>query len=82
MVIPRINIKRLTRMLCYSSHKIATSNKNKPHNKKEKKKRKENEVNKNDKYISQPDLNQGCPDWKASVLTTTLTVFAGRDNYI
>ena len=28
-----------------------------------------------------PDLNQGCPDWKAGVLTTTLTVLAGRDNY-
>ena len=27
------------------------------------------------------DLNQGCPDWKAGVLTTTLTVLAGRDNY-
>ena len=38
-------------------------------------------VNKNDKYIPQPDLNQGCPDWKAGVLTTTLTVLAGRDNY-
>ena len=32
-----------------------------------------NEVNKNDKY-PQPDLNQGCPDWKAGVLTTTQTV--------
>ena len=30
----------------------------------------------------QPDLNQGCPDWKAGVLTTTLTVLADRDNYI
>ena len=29
----------------------------------------------------QQDLNQGCPDWKAGVLTTTLTVLAGRDNY-
>ena len=28
----------------------------------------------------QPDLNQRCPDWKAGVLTTTLTVLAGRDN--
>ena len=28
-----------------------------------------------------PDLKQGCPDWKASLLTTTLTVLAGRDNY-
>ena len=28
-----------------------------------------------------PDLNQGCPDWKADVLTTTLMVLAGRDNY-
>ena len=27
------------------------------------------------------DLNQGCPDWKAGVLTNTLTVLAGRDNY-
>ena len=45
-----------------------------------KKKKKKNEVNKNDKYIPQPDLNKGCPDWKAGVLTTTLTVLAGRDN--
>ena len=29
----------------------------------------------------QTDLNQGCPDWKAGVLTTTLTVLAGRDIY-
>ena len=29
----------------------------------------------------QPDLNQRCPDWMAGVLTTTLTVLAGRDNY-
>ena len=28
-----------------------------------------------------PDLNQGCPDWKAGVFTTTLTVLADRDNY-
>ena len=28
MVIPRINIKRLTRMFCYSSQEIATTNKN------------------------------------------------------
>ena len=30
----------------------------------------------------QPDLKQECPDWKAGILTTTLTVLAGRDNYI
>ena len=42
MVIPRINIKRLTRMFCCSSHKNATSNKIKSNNKNEKK----NEVNK------------------------------------
>ena len=30
----------------------------------------------------QPDLHQGCPDWKAGVLTTTLTVLADRNNYI
>ena len=29
----------------------------------------------------QPDLNQECPDWKAGILTTTLTALAGRDNY-
>ena len=29
----------------------------------------------------QPDLNQGRPDWKAGILTATLTVLAGRDNY-
>ena len=29
----------------------------------------------------QPDLNQGCLDWKAGVLTTILTVLADRDNY-
>ena len=28
MVIPRINIKRLSRMLCYSSYKNANSNEN------------------------------------------------------
>ena len=27
----------------------------------------------------QPDLNQGCLDWKAGVLTTTPTVLADRD---
>ena len=31
--------------------------------------------------FSLPDLNQGCPDWKAGVLTTTLRVLAGRKNY-
>ena len=29
----------------------------------------------------QPDLNQGCPVWKAGVLTIKLTVLAGRVNY-
>ena len=29
----------------------------------------------------QPDLNQGCPDWKAGILTNALTVLAGGDNY-
>ena len=29
----------------------------------------------------QPDLNQGCPDWKAGILTTRLTVLAGRNIY-
>ena len=29
----------------------------------------------------QPDLSQGCPDWKAGVLTTTLTILACRDNH-
>ena len=27
-------------------------------------------------------MNQGCPDRKADVLTTTLMVLADRDNYI
>ena len=45
------------------------------------KKKKKNEVNKTINTYSQPDLNQGCPDWKACVLTTTLTVLAGRDKY-
>ena len=50
--------------------------------KKKKKKKKKMKSNKNDKQIPQPDLNQGCPDRKAGVLTTTLTVLADRDYYI
>ena len=49
-----------------------------------KKKRKKKKKKKRKKMIikfSLPDLNQGCPDWKAGVLTTTLTVLAGRENY-
>ena len=37
MVIPRINIKRLTRMLCYCSYKNSNSKKIKSNNKNEKK---------------------------------------------
>ena len=46
MVIPRINIKRLIRMLYYSIYNNANSNKNLINNKKAKKKKKKNEVNK------------------------------------
>ena len=75
MAIPRIYIKILTRMFWYASYKISTSNK-KSHKKKMKSTKTIN------KY-PQPDLNQGCPDWKAGVLTTTLTVLADNwDNYI
>ena len=49
-----------------------------------KKKKKDNEItlDRFDSFlISDFILNQGCPDWKAGVLTTTLTVLSGRDNY-
>ena len=36
----------------------------------------------NEYMYPQPDLNQGCPDWKVGVLITTLTVLADKDNYI
>ena len=28
-----------------------------------------------------PGLSQGCPDWKAGILSTTLMILAGIDNY-
>ena len=40
------------------------------------KKKKEMKSTKTINKYPQPDLNQGCPDWKAGVLTTTLTVLA------
>ena len=46
------------------------------------KKKKKMESTKTINKYRQPDLNQGCPDLKAGVLTTTLTVLADRDNYI
>ena len=48
---------------------------------KKKKKKKMKSTKTINKY-SQPDLNQGCPEWKAGVLTTTLMVLADRVNYI
>ena len=52
----------------------------KSHNKNEKKKKKMKSTKTINKY-PQPDLNQGCPDWMTGILTTTLTVLAGRHNY-
>ena len=58
----------------------------KSHNKWKKQKKKKNKKQmKSTKKINkypQPDLNQGCLDWKAGALTTTLTVLVDRDNYI
>ena len=51
MVIPHINIKRLTRMLCYSSYKMQTRIKlNQMEKMKKKKKKKKNEVNKKTRF--------------------------------
>ena len=80
MVIPHINIKRLTSVFATLVTKLQPRIKIKSHNKKKKKKKMKSTKTIINTY-PRSDLNPGCPDWKAGVLTTTLTVLAGRRNY-
>ena len=46
-----------------------------------KKKKKRTKSTKTKIKFPWPNLNQGCPEWKVGLLTFTLTVLVGRDNY-